>query len=56
MTNPDPNPETMLKIVQVFARLSGEDFEKLHAEALSQYVNRREGRKPGLALHDLALI
>jgi hypothetical protein len=42
-----PDSETMLKFVQVLANLTGQDSTALHAEALSQYINRPEGRKAG---------
>lgn len=42
-----PDSETLLKMVQIIADLRGVDSARLHAEALSQYTNRPEGRKSG---------
>lgn len=42
-----PDSETILKVVQVIADLTGQDSAKLLAEALRQYTTRPEGRRTG---------
>lgn len=42
-----PDPETILKVVQVYAPLVGRDTHDLLAEALKQYAERVEGRPVG---------
>lgn len=42
-----PDPETILKVVQVYAPLVGRKSHDLLTEALKQYTNRTEGRPEG---------
>jgi len=42
-----PDSDSLLKVVRVLADLSGQETDKLFAEALAQYTQRAEGRKPG---------
>lgn len=42
-----PDPENLLKVVQVFAAGTGRPSEELLAEALTKYTDNRRGRLPG---------